>query len=74
MSKNKIMLSHYELDKIYNATKNLYGDGISNSRKMITLIQKGDNGIGTLLSAEFTIEHNDLPGQFTVTITDVEDW
>ena len=40
----------------------------------VTLAQHGDNGIGQVLTATFVIEHRDVDGEFTVTITDQENW
>ncbi len=40
----------------------------------VTLAQHGDNGIGQVLTATFVIEHKDVDGEFTVTITDEENW
>ena len=40
----------------------------------VTLAQHGDNGIGQVLTATFVIEHKDVDGEFTVTITDEESW
>ena len=40
----------------------------------VTLTQHGDNGIGQVLTATFVIEHKDVEGEFTVTITDEENW
>lgn len=40
----------------------------------VTLAQHGDNGIGQVLTATFVIEHKDVEGEFTVTITDEENW
>ena len=40
----------------------------------VTLAQYGDNGIGQVLTATFVIEHKDVDGEFTVTITDEENW
>ena len=40
----------------------------------VTLAQHGDNGIGQVLTATFVIEHKDVDGEFTVTISDEENW
>ena len=40
----------------------------------VTLAQHGDNGIGQVLTATFVIEHKDVDGEFTVTITDEGSW
>jgi hypothetical protein len=40
----------------------------------VTLTQHVDNGIGQVLTATFVIQHRDVDGEFTVTITDQENW
>jgi len=40
----------------------------------VTLAQHGDNGIGQVLTVTFVIEHKDVDGEFTVTITDEGSW
>jgi len=38
------------------------------------LIQEGDNGIGTVLTAKFYLNYQDIPGEFSVVITDENNW
>jgi hypothetical protein len=78
MNKTEITLNQYELEKILNMLKdfNTQGDDIEAVKRYrtVTLIQEGDNGIGTTLDAQFYVEHKGVDGIFTVSITGVEDW
>jgi hypothetical protein len=40
----------------------------------VTLAQNQDSGIGSVLTATFVIEHKEIDGEFTVTISDEADW
>lgn len=41
----------------------------------VTLHRESDNnGIGSVLTATFVITHKDIDGEFTVTISDQNDW
>jgi hypothetical protein len=76
--KNEITLNQYELEKILimlNNFNNEDGQGeVSKRFRTVSLIQEGDNGIGTTLDAQFSITHHGVDGEFMVRITDVEDW
>lgn len=76
--KTEITLNEYELEKILSMLKNFNIDGdqgeVSKRYRTVTLVQEGDNGIGTVLNAQYYIDHNGVDGIFTVTITDEGDW
>jgi hypothetical protein len=76
--KNEITLNQYELEKILSMLKNFNTEGddseMARRFRTVSLIQEGDNGIGTILDAQFSITHNGVDGEFMVRITDVEDW
>ena len=41
----------------------------------VTLYRESDNnGIGSVLTATFVITHKEIDGEFTVTISDQNDW
>ena len=40
----------------------------------VILSQSEDNGIGTIIKATFNIFYKDIEGDFTVTISDEQDW
>ena len=54
-----------ELFDILNESKD-YGS--------VVLDQYSDNAIGSVLTATFVIEHKEIDGEFTVTITDESHW
>jgi hypothetical protein len=76
--KTEITLNQHELETILSMLKNFNtgGDDTEMARRWrtVTLVQEGDNGIGTTLNAMFTIEHNGIEGEFMVRITDESDW
>jgi hypothetical protein len=76
--KTEITLSQHEIESILSMLKNFNtgGDDTEMARRWrtVTLVQEGDNGIGTTLNAMFTIEHNGIEGEFMVRITDEGDW
>jgi hypothetical protein len=76
--KTEITINQYELERILQLLKNFNTEGdqgeVIKRYRSITLIQEGDNGIGTTLDAQFFIQHKGVDGNFIVRITDVEDW
>ena len=40
----------------------------------VILNQENSSGIGSVLTATFSISHLTIPGEFTVTISDEKDW
>jgi hypothetical protein len=76
--KTEITLNQYELETILNMLKNFNTGGddteMDKRWRTVTLVQEGGNGIGTILNAQFTIEHNGIEGEFMVRITDENDW
>ena len=69
--RNTIRLNRREVDRL----KELF-DLLNQSKDFgsVVLNQYGENEIGSLLTATFVIEHKEVDGQFTVTITDENDW
>jgi hypothetical protein len=76
--RTEITINQYELEKILGLLKNFNDKGDDNEMikryRTVTLIQEGDNGIGTTLNAQFFVVHKGVEGDLTVSITDVEDW
>lgn len=68
---NKITINRRELDRILEILEKLHGDA---SHASVELIQEGDNGIGTVLIAKFYLNHLSIQGEFSVVITDEENW
>lgn len=68
---NTIRLNRRELNRIGTIFDELYETGDYGS---VVLASQGDNGIGSVLTATFVITHNDIEGEFTVTISDESDW
>jgi hypothetical protein len=68
---NKITLSRREIEKLYLLFNRL---NESSEYGSVTLSEEGGNGIGGVLTATFCVTHKDVEGEFTVTITDENDW
>ena len=68
---NKITINRRELDRILEILEKLHGDM---SHASVELIQEGGNGIGTVLTAKFYLNHLSIPGEFSVVITDENNW
>ena len=69
--KQTISLSRREVEQVYKLF-NLMNETGDYGR--VTLVQEGDNGIGTILKAIFLVTHKENEGEFCVTITDEENW
>ena len=68
---NTVRLNRRELNRVLELL-NLFND--TGEYGYVELIQESDNGIGSVLTAKFNIEHKEVDGEFTVVITDVEHW
>ena len=68
---NRITINRRELNQINEILYKLHGDM---SHASVELIQEGDNGIGTVLTAKFYLNYQDIPGEFSVVITDENNW
>ena len=66
-----IRLNRRELNRVLELL-NLFND--TGEYGYVELVQEGDNGIGSALTAKFNIVHKEVDGEFTVIITDVEHW
>lgn len=66
-----IRLCRREIDRIKELFDELHETGDFGS---VVLAQHGDNGIGTVLTATFVVTHKDVEGEFTVTISDEDNW
>jgi len=67
-----IRLSKRELERIKELFDTIHTTG---NVGFVTLTQDSeDSGIGYELKATFLIRHKDTDGEFTVTITDHNDW
>lgn len=69
--RNTIRLNRREVDRL----KELF-DLLNQSKDYgsVVLDQHSENGIGSVLTATFVIEHKEVDGEFTVTITDENNW
>lgn len=69
--RNTIRLNRREVDRL----KELF-DLLNQSKDFgsVVLDQHSENEIGYVLTATFAIEHKEVDGEFTVTITDESDW
>jgi len=73
--KKEISLVPKEIKEIYEITQKLYGKEENLLVFGTVDITTESNEIGTITKATFeNIVHEGLIGDFTVTITDVEDW
>lgn len=68
---NKIILNRRELDQISEILQKLHGDA---GHASVELIQEADYGIGSILTAKFYLKYKDIPGEFSVIITDENNW
>jgi len=68
---NRITINRSELNRINEILHKLHGDM---DHASVELIQEGDNGIGTVLTAKFYLNYQDIPGEFSVVITDENNW
>lgn len=69
--RNTIRLNRREVDRL----KELF-DLLNQSKDFgsVVLDQHSENEIGSVLTATFVIEHKEVDGEFTVTITNELDW
>lgn len=68
---SNITLNRRELYKLYELFNTL---NVSEDWGTVTLYQNHDSGIGSVLTATFVVEHKDIDGEFTVTISDESNW
>ena len=67
---SKIRLTARELQKVYD----LFNKMNEGEYSTIELKQTKGNGIGTILKATMYVTHNEVEGEFTVTISDEMEW
>ena len=67
---NTIRLTAKELQQVYD----LFNKMNEGDYGTIELKQSKGNGIGTILTATMYVTHNEVEGNFTVTITDEMEW
>lgn len=68
---NKITLNAREIEEVYQFFNNM---NESSDYGTITLEQSENTGIGCTLKATVYVTHKDVEGDFTVSITDENDW
>ena len=68
---NTIRLNRRELNRILELFT-LFNE--SGEYGYVELMQESGSGIGSVLNAKFYIKHKDVDGEFTVVITDEEQW
>ena len=68
---NKITLNAREMEEVYQFFNNM---NESSDYGSITLEQSENTGIGCTLKATVYVTHKDVEGDFTVSITDENDW
>jgi hypothetical protein len=68
---NTIRLNRRELNRVLELL-NIFND--TGDYSYVELMQESDSGIGSVLTAKFNIEHKEVNGEFTVVITDEEQW
>jgi|LauGreDrversion4_2_1035121.scaffolds.fasta_scaffold799105_2 hypothetical protein len=68
---NTISLNRREMEKLWELFNTLQPD---KSWGSVTLAQQGNSGIGTVLTATFVVQHREVDGEFTVTISDESNW
>ena len=66
---NTITLNRREIEKLWELFNTLQPE-----RGSVTLAQQGNSGIGTVLTATFVVQHHQVDGEFTVTISDESNW
>lgn len=71
---NKITLNVRELKDIMDLFNKINEPTWSPEYESIILEQSGESGIGSILKATMYINHKDVEGEFTVTITDEGNW
>jgi hypothetical protein len=69
--KNTISLDRREVERLHELF-NLLTE--TENFDSVTLRQQADNGIGSVLTATFTVMHKGIEGEFTVAITDQGHW
>lgn len=67
----EIRLTGRELNRIYELYEKISKGAEWES---VTLRTMNGSGIGSILTATFIIEHKEIDGDFTVTITDETNW
>ena len=68
---NTIRLNRRELNRILELL-NLFND--MGDYGCVELVQESDSGIGSILTAKFYIKLKEVDGEFSVVITDEEQW
>lgn len=68
---NKIRLTAKEVQKVYDFFQKM---NESSDYGYIELEQTEGDGIGSILKATMYVTHNEVEGEFTVTITDQMEW
>jgi hypothetical protein len=71
--KNEISLSCRELKRIQSIAEEIYGTDPNDWSSVRINVETG-SGIGSIVTATYDLHYKGLVGDFTVTITDVEDW
>jgi len=66
-----IHLNRAEINRLQELMDTLYKDKKWGN---VVLGVQGDNGIGSVLTATFIIQHDGIDGEFTVTISDEGNW
>lgn len=61
-------LHREEIEELYELIQKF------DEQEWVTLNRDDGSGIGYILTATFNVEHNGLKGDFTKTITSVENW
>ena len=70
--KNEIVLNCRELKRISSIAEELYGANPTDWSSVRISIDSCE--IGSTVTATYNIKHKELVGEFTVTITDEENW
>lgn len=65
-----IRLNRREVDKLHE----LFNQLNTGEWGSVVLHSENSSGIGSILTATFAITHNDIDGEFTVTISDESNW
>jgi hypothetical protein len=70
--KNEIVLNYRELKRISSIAEELYGPNPTDWSKIE--INSDSCEIGSTVTATYIINHKEIVGEFTVTITNEENW
>ena len=68
---NKIVLNVQAVERLYKLFNKL---NKSKDFDIVTLETEDKNGIGNVITATFYVIHNEIEGEFRVTIADENDW